>query len=115
MNSVWKMKDFVAQYQQLDNLHTFSIDQIRNLSNDNLQLCSRQEILTDRISQLTYSLKKTNLLKDTLSEENGTLLRERQLFLNRQSISSQELTTFQNICNRLERDLQLSQDNFKVL
>ena len=104
-----------AQLQQLENKHSYSVDQVATLSNDNLQLYSQQESLTNKISQLRYDLMQSNWLRETLSDENQTWLREREIFLNNQVTASRELAVFQNTCSRLERDLQSSQENLKTL
>ena len=104
-----------AQLQQLENEHTYSVDQVATLSNDNLQLYSQQESLTNKISQLRYDLMQSDWLRETLADENQTWLREREIFFNNQAIASRELAIFQNACSRLERNLLLSQENLKTL
>ena len=103
------------QLQQLENERSYFVNQVANLSSDNLQLCSQHEPLTRTISQLRYDLSHSNKLRETLSDENQLLLREREAFSKNQIAASRELAASQKICNRLERDLRRSQEDFKIL
>ena len=104
-----------AQLQQLENEQTYSVDQVAALSNDNSQLYAQQESLTSKISQLEYDLMQSDWLRKSLSVENQTWHREREVLLNNQVTASRELASLQNTCNYLERDLLLSQENLKTL
>ena len=104
-----------AEYHQLDNLHSYSVDQVAVLTNDNSYLYSQQEALNREILHLKNLLKKADLLKDTLTEENEILSREKRSYSNNIAISSQENTTLRNICDRLERDLRVSQNALRTL
>ena len=58
------------QYNQLDNLYSYSVDHINNLTNENTQLVQRKNLLSNEISRLSYSLTKANLGMESLSDEN---------------------------------------------
>ena len=68
------------QYNQLDNLYSYSLDHINNLTNENTQLVQRQDLLSNEVSRLSYSLTKANLGMETLSDENKTLSQEKRTY-----------------------------------
>ena len=101
------------QYNQLDNLYSYSLDQINNLTNENTRLVQRQDLLSNEVSRLSYSLTKANLGMKTLSDENKTLSQEKRIYLNKMAISSQQLSILQKVYDDQEQSLRSLRNELK--
>lgn len=96
---------WMDQFNQLDNLHTYSVDRINNLNHENVQLLQKQYLLNSEISRISYFLTKAKLALKTYSDENKTLSQEKRGFLNKVVSTSQQLSNLQRICDNQEQCL----------